>query len=396
MRRALVVLMSAALAVSGALFGTTAATAGSNNTGATPRLHPQRVCAKPLPGYVSCMSFLMVTDAGDPFTTGAPNGYGPADFQDAYKLPSATRGKGMTVAVVDAFDNPNAEADLQVYRNEFGLPKCTTANGCFKKVDQRGGKNYPPPDRGWALEMSLDVDMVSAICPLCNILLVETDDNYFDNLGKGVDRAFRMGAIAISNSYGGAEHSHEVKVQEKYFDHKHVAITASSGDSGYGPSSPAAFDKVIAVGGTTLVHAANKRGWNETAWAGAGSGCSQFMPKPAWQDFHACKHNRAIADVSADANPSTGAAVYDTYMFPGWLVVGGTSESSPIVASVFALAEDHHVVYGEVLYQHPEKLFDVTSGANGSCRDKIKLMCTAGPGYDGPTGLGTPNGIGDF
>jgi subtilase family serine protease len=394
MKRALIVLFSAALAVSGGLYGVASATAGTHAADDRPRLHSQRVCAQPKLGFVGCMSLLMVNENGSPFTTPTPSGYGPADFQDAYKLPSATRGEGMTVAVVDAFDDPNAESDLQVYRHEYGLPKCTTANGCFRKVDQRGGSDYPPPNTGWGLEISLDVDMVSAICPNCNILLVEADDNRFKHLGMAVNQAARMGAIAISNSYGGAEREKELKIGARFFDHKGIAVTASSGDSGFGRSSPAALSTVIAVGGTSLIHSGNKRGWDESAWSGAGSGCSRYVAKPTWQKDKGCDM-RAIADVSADASPATGAAVYDTFGYPGWLVVGGTSESSPIIASVYALAGDHQT-YAEGLYKHPERLFDVKSGSNGACNPRRKYLCTGGPGYDGPTGLGTPNGIGDF
>jgi subtilase family serine protease len=390
MKRSLLVLMSTSLAASGSLFGANLATAASPH----PRLEAERVCTDTRLGYMHCLSFVMSLD-GKPYAFPTVSGYGPADLQDAYKLPSATRGAGQTVAIVDAFDNPNAEADLQVYRNFFGLPKCTTNNGCFRKIDQRGGKNYPPGNVGWGEEIALDLDMVSAICPLCNILLVEADDSMGKNLYHGVNRAVKEGAVAISNSYGSRrERERELIADEKFFNHPGVAITVASGDSGYGNEMPAASKYVTAVGGTALTHDSNQRGWKETAWSGAGSGCSKYEKKPKWQLDVGCPR-RAVADVSAVASPSTGVAVYDTYGVGGWLVFGGTSVSSPIIASVYALAGDK-VLYGSRPYMNPGKLFDVTTGTNGTCADRWPYMCAAGPGYDGPTGLGTPNGIGAF
>src|SRR5207249_855536 len=185
-----------------------------------------------------CLSYVLVDAHGRVFNSPTPSGYGPADLQDAYKLPSGTNGKGMTVALVDAYDDPNAESDLGVYRSTFGLPACTTANGCFKKVDQNGGTKYPRGNRGWAEEISLDLDMVSAICPNCHILLVEANTNSFANLATAEDTAARLGANAISNSYGGSEYSSEVSDQSHY-NHPGTAITVSSGDSGYGVEFPA-------------------------------------------------------------------------------------------------------------------------------------------------------------
>jgi len=326
------------------------------------------------------------------FNSALPSGYGPADLQDAYKLPSATKGAGMTVALVDAYDNPNAEADLQVYRSNFGLPKCNTANGCFKKVDERGGTNYPPGNTGWGEEIALDLDMVSAICPKCHIVLVEADDNHMAALGRSVNQAVKQGANAISNSWGGKEKGIQKQWDEKYFNHTDIAITASSGDSGYGAFYPAASQYVTAVGGTALTKDGSQRGWQETGWSGAGSGCSTRDHQPAWQSDRDC-NMRTIADVSAVASPSTGVAVYDTYNFSGWGVFGGTSVSSPIIASVYALAGDK-VLYGSRVYKNTGKVFDVTSGSNGSCGGSY--LCTAKAGFDGPTGWGTPNGIGDF
>jgi subtilase family serine protease len=323
----------------------------------------------------------------------APGGYNPADLQSAYKLPSATAGSGQTVAIVDAYNDPRAESDLGVYRSQFGLPACTTANGCFKKVDQNGGTSYPRGNTGWAEEISLDLDMVSAICPNCHILLVEAKTNSFANLATAVNTAARLGANAISNSYGGSEYSNEVTDQSN-FNHPGVAITASSGDNGYGVEFPAASQYVTAVGGTSLTRSGNSRGWSETAWSGAGSGCSAYISKPSWQRDSGCSR-RTVADVSAVADPNTGVSVYDTYNTSGWLVFGGTSVASPIIASVYALAgNEGSITYGSYPYSHTSSLFDVTSGSNGSCGGSY--LCTATTGYDGPTGLGTPNGSGGF
>ena len=266
-------------------------------------------------------------------------GYGPADLSSAYALP-ANGGAGQTVAIVDAFDDPNAEADLATYRAQFGLPACTTANGCFRKVDQRGGTNYPPPNAGWAGEISLDVDMVSAVAPAAHILLVEADDNGNDNLGAAVDEAVALGAKYVSNSYGtgytsapgSGEDPSEVTDGDPHYNHPGVAVVASTGDDDFGVSYPAASQYVTAVGGTTLVPDSSARGWSESVWnnsfGGPGSGCSLYEAKPAWQTDSGCDM-RTEADVSADADPLTGVAVYDTYQDSGWGVFGGTSASSP-------------------------------------------------------------------
>ena len=349
-----------------------------------------QVCGAASLGHARCLA-IRVDAAG--LTPSAPGGYGPSDLQSAYKLPSATAGSGQTVAIVDAFNDPKAESDLGVYRSTFGLSPCTTANGCFRKVNQSGGTTYPPSDIGWSQEISLDLDMVSAICPKCHILLVEANDNSFNNLGKAVNEAVKLQANEVSNSYGGSEFSNETSFASFYHHPGHV-ITASSGDSGYGSQIPAAFNTVTSVGGTTLNRASNARGWSEQVWSGTGSGCSGFIPKPGWQSDTGCNH-RALNDVSADANPSTGVAVYDTFHESGWLVFGGTSVSSPIIASVYALAGNAgSVTYGSYPYSHRTGLFDVTSGSNGSCGGSY--LCTAKVGYDGPTGLGTPKGTSSF
>ncbi|MFE9448040.1 peptidase S8 [Streptomyces sp. NPDC006739] len=350
-----------------------------------------------------------------PFTTGSPTTTGlvPSDLRSAYELGGAS-GSGRTVAIVDAMDDPNAEADLSAYRSAYGLPSCTTADGCFRKVNQSGRASpLPSGDHGWAEEISLDLDMVSAACPGCHILLVEATSANIPDLVRAEDTAAATpGVASVSNSWGGAEDI-TVTSLDSHFRHPGVAFTASSGDSGYGVSWPASSPYVTAVGGTSLSRASNARGWTETAWRGAGSGCSAYEAEPSWQHHSGCA-GRAVADVSAVADPHTGVAVYDTYNScggallcdtelqlglaqgaDGWVEAGGTSVSSPIIASVYALAGNtSQVADGAYPYSHRSALHDVTAGSNGSCGGTY--LCTAGPGYDGPTGLGTPNGTGAF
>jgi hypothetical protein len=320
----------------------------------------------------------------------SPQGFTPSQLAEAYDLPSSG-GTGMTVAIVDANDDPNAESDLGVYRTQFGLPPCTTANGCFKKVNQNGVEgSYPTADSGWAGEISLDVDMVSAACPSCKIILVEANSANNDDLGTAVNTAASLGAKVISNSYGGPEDDTVVSASSEYYDHPGILVTASSGDSAYGANFPATSQYVLGVGGTSLVQSSSTaRGWAETAWNDGSSGCSAYIPKPSWQTDADCS-KRTVADVSAVADPNTGVAVYDSYGGQGgWNVYGGTSVASPFVAAVFALTGQAGQP-NSFPYSHTNDFYDVTSGSNGSCGGTY--LCTAGPGYDGPTGWGTPNG----
>ncbi|MEU1622481.1 kelch repeat-containing protein [Streptomyces sp. NPDC005722] len=373
----------------------------------TPPGHVEPLCGTPEPHEFTCFG-LRRTDlpARKGLRTAGqePEGFGPADLRGAYGLP-AGGGAGRTVAVVDAFDNPDAEADLAVYRAQYGLPACTTANGCFTKVDQRGGTRYPDPDPGWAGEISLDLDMVSAVAPGARILLVEADSAGVDDLGAAVDRAVALGAGYVSNSYGSnyaffPEDPGE-SAADVHYDHPGVAVVASSGDSRYGVAYPAASPYVTAVGGTTLTRdAGTARGWSESVWdhdgAGTGSGCSRHEPKPAFQKDAGCA-GRTVADVSAVADPATGVAVYDGYNGGGWGVAGGTSASAPIIAGVYAVADAPVAGTYPNTYSYARGgagLHDVTDGANGRCAPAY--LCSAGPGYDGPTGLGTPDGTDAF
>ena len=332
-------------------------------------------------------------------TTTLPAGYGPADLQSAYNLPT-TGGSGQTVAVVDAGDDPLAEADLAVYRTTYGLPPCTTANGCFTKANQSGHSSPLPADAGWAGEISLDLDLVSAACPGCRILLLEADADDLADLASSVSTAVALGATVVSNSYGSQESSAMLPLQADYV-HPGVAIVAASGDGGYGiPVYPALFPTVIAVGGTTLVRApGTARGWSETAWSGSGSGCSAWITKPAWQTDAYCP-GRMVADISADADAHTvGIATYNSYNGTGWSLDGGTSAASPFVAGVIALAGNPgQYPDASRIYSHTADLNDVAGGSNSSLETSCggDYLCTAVSGYDGPTGNGSPNGLSAF
>lgn len=360
-------------------------------------------CSAAAAGHARCFARFATMPASDgasaPVSAAASgssaSGYGPADLRSAYSLPSTTRGAGQTVAIVAAYDHPDAESDLAHYRTFYGLPSCTSASGCFRKVNQRGGSAPPRADAGWAQEISLDLDVVSAVCPRCHLLLVEADSSSLADLGAAVNRAAAMGAKVISNSYGAPE-SPAVSRFNAAFNHPGHVLTAASGDSGFGLSFPASSQYVTAVGGTRLTRTSSGRGWNESVWRGSGSGCSRVFPKPSWQTDQGCSM-RMVADVSAVADPATGVATYHTFGVRGgpWFKAGGTSLSTPIIAGLYALAGNPGSVrYGSFPYGHAGSLHDVTIGANGSCGGSY--LCTAMRGYDGPSGLGTPNGSGAF
>ena len=403
-------------AVAAPFFGVAPSAAVSTGS---PAASIEAACPPPTPGTAECLALVRTGLSLSPAATVSPLAtptapYTPANLQSAYSLPTGTEGSGLTVAVVDAYDLSNAESYLATYRSHFGLPACTTANGCFKRVDQNGGTNYPATavGTGWDLEIALDIDMVSAVCPYCHILLVEAKDSGYDNLGTAVNTAVALGAVAVSNSYAGPEASNESSLDSAYYNHPGVAITASTGDCGYdctgvwqGSDSqsvgyPAASPDVVAVGGTSLVADTSARGWSETAWGnssgGAGSGCSAYEPKPSWQQDTGCT-NRTEADVSAVADPNTGVYVYEG---GSWYEVGGTSASSPIIAATFALAGGPAAgsYPASYLYGDTAGLNDVVGGNNDvtwhTCT--VTYFCNGVAGYDGPTGLGTPNGLGAF
>lgn len=345
----------------------------------------ERACADAPSGYAQCLA-LVRTDIHGLISPDTPAGYSPADLQSAYSLTkySASKGSAETVAVVDAYDDPDAAADLAVYRSAYGLRPCTAANHCYAKKAFTLQRNT-----GWGEEESVDLDMVSAICPKCKILLVEAANNDISSLASA-EKYATAHADYVSNSWSGNEGS---RAYDDDFNVSGVAITAATGDVGYNKTAqwPAILPTVTAVGGTTL---SSYKPREESAWSFAGSGCSHVYAKPAFQhDVNTGCSDRAEADTSADADPNTGVAVYDTDGESGWLVFGGTSVAAPIIASVFALGGNRANNNDTHLYGHKSSLHDITSGQNGTCG---KPLCEAGPGWDGPTGLGTPNGIAAF
>jgi Subtilase family len=403
-----------AVASTAGLAGTAAASTASLHQGAAARPASVRAGCPPAgPGKFRCFAVVR-TDvhgglgvrgpaavaAGHLTAAALPPGYGPAQLRSAYHLP-ATGGRGQTVAVVDAGNDPRAAADLAIYRSTYGLPPCTTANGCLRIVNQKGATSPLPPDLGWGIEISLDLDMVSAACPHCHIMLVEGNDPTFDSLATAENTAVRLGAKEVSNSYG-TDELNGMRPFKAAYSHPGVAIVVSSGDSGYGiPSYPAVFPAAIAVGGTTLTRTHNARGWAEKAWnsdgGAAGSGCSAWIAKPAWQHDPHCP-GRMTADIAADADPQTGPAVYDSHDGLGWVLIGGTSASAPFIAGVIALA-GHPALFPNAsrFYTHAKALHDITAGSNAittGCGGDYQ--CRAVRGYDGPTGNGTPNGLGAF
>jgi subtilase family serine protease len=354
------------------------------------------VCGSAAPGQARCLAQVETNSAGAALAQAAPAGYGPAQLRSAYSLP-ASGGSGQTVAIVDAYNDPNAAADLAHYRSQFGLP--ALCSGCFRQVSQTGTSSLPANDPGWSEEISLDLDMVSAVCPSCNILLVEAKSPTLANLAAAEREALALGATEVSNSYGGSESG--VSSYASSYSKRGVPITASAGDDGYGVSFPASVPSVTAVGGTSLTLTSQGARSRETVWNGTGSGCSRTFAQGSWQTplvpAGVCSR-RIVGDVAAVADPGTGVAVYDTYQESGWLVFGGTSVSAPLIASVYALAgnggtyNDRPLPY--VSGRQGTNLYDVTSGSNGSCGGSY--LCTARAGYDGPTGLGTPIGTSAF
>ena len=390
MRRRVIVLALAATALAAL-----PSTFGSASAASADTRGDKRVCAQAPTGFAACHAHVRTKGAKPDATTSYTSGYQPSQLRTAYGLSGSS---SALVAVVDAYAHPTAATDLAVYRNQFGLG---TAN--LTQVNQTGGSiTSVSGNTGWGQEEMLDLEMVSAICPSCPILYVGANSASFSDLATAVNTAASMGAKVISNSYGGGEFSSETSLAGAY-NHPGVAITVSSGDSGYGAQAPAAFNTVTAVGGTNLKLTSTGARSSETAWKGAGSGCSAYITKPTWQKDTGCSR-RTIADVSAVADPATGVAVYDSYGSTGganWYVFGGTSVAAPIIGAVYALSGNTSGTPASLAYAVAPgaSLFNVTSGTNTrKCR--FGYLCDAGKsltnGYDGPTGLGTPNGTGAF
>ena len=377
----------------------------------------------------NCLAEVVTTAPGSakPLASAAPTGNGPSDLASAYNLPSSSSSTS-TIAIIDAGVDGNLEKDLATYRSTYGLPECSTSNGCLTLENYTGGAQPAPQTSGSgasaeeqiAVETSLDMDMASAACASCHLLEIsipwqdgENDnDTSTSDFATAVKTAVAAGASSISISYGYTATSANTSGGElSAFNQKGVAITVSTGDSGFNggthQSWPSDLPTVVAVGGTTL----NGPG-NETAWSGGGSGCETNFSSATGQPSavtQACGGHRAAADVSADADPNTGLAVYDTYapstgQAPNWTVVGGTSASAPFIGGLFARAGNLSSVNGpNTLYAADASNFnDITSGnneQNDQCANYPSLsasVCNAGTGWDGPTGLGSPKGLGAF
>jgi len=374
-----------------------------------------RVCTlSKTQGLASCNAHVLTDAKGNFLVSQSPAAFGPAQLRGAYNLSGLSRQGGAgagraagnpVVAIVDSYDDPTLKNDLDVYSRQFGLPVLPNCSGaiakssisCFQKLNQLGSAALPKTNGGWSVEIALDVETVHAVCENCSILLVEADSPNMKNLMASVDAAVKAGATAVSNSYGGPEFAGE-KTFDSHFNHPGVAFTVSSGDSGYGVQYPAASPYVTAVGGTSLYLETDGKYKNETAWSGAGSGCSQFEPKPSWQTDAKCP-GRTVADVSAVADPATGVAIYTTTSpkgQKGWFTVGGTSLASPLIAAVYALSGNTSGKANSLPYNLGSKsnLHDVVGGSNGECSPSY--LCTGKTKYDGPTGLGSPNGTGAF
>lgn len=352
-------------------------------------------------GHFACFAERLVTPApstGTGRASAAPSGFGPADLSSAYGLGSAPSGAGRRIYVVDAFGDPNAAADLAVYRSRYHLPACTVANGCFQKLNEHGKASpLPALDQGWAVETSVDLDTVSAACPSCAITLIESTDSG-DSLMVAAHEAIVLGAKYVSLSWGAPDDGSDAASDAKYLTPNGVFYAVATGDSGFtgGASYPSTSPYVVAVGGTSLSRdASTSRGWAETAWSDASSGCSTNEAQPARQvPLNTSCAGRAVADVSAVADPATGVAVYDS-TDAGWEVIGGTSAAAPLIAGIAARAGAATGSPSAYPYAHAGTFNDVTSGSNsGLCLGNVQ--CQAGPGWDGPTGLGTPRGIASF
>ena len=323
-----------------------------------------------------------------PRATSSPTGLTPAKVKAAYNFPtSAGAGAGETVAVVVAYDHPRIESDLNAFSKRFGLPACTTANGCFKKVDHKGAKNYPARNRSWAMEIALDVQWVHAIAPGARILLVEAKSDRLGDVLKAHDYATAH-ARYVSNSWGLDEYEAQ-SARNGHFDRPGVSIFVASGDDGAGAGYPATSPHVIAVGGTTLLNVGQPT-FVEKGWRGSGGGCSRYEKAPSAQSSFAgygpmdCAGRRATPDVALVADPRSGVSIYNSYKTEKpWTTVGGTSAATPMWAARAAVSG--RVIDAGYLYRSSPAIDfrDITVGDNG---------LPARPGFDLVTGLGSWTG----
>jgi subtilase family serine protease len=356
---------------------------------------------------------------------GSPSGLTAADYKKLYNLPTTAIGAGKVIAIVDACSNPGVLTDLAAYRSQFGLGtlnECGGADGhaptpgdttaCIGVVGQRGDANLGPSDSGWSTEISLDVEMASTACPECSILLVEADSPNSWDLGPAVSEAVALGASAVSNSYGAPEDPNDPfgsgysdGPYAAYYQHPGTLIAVASGDDLYNnqslasqdgnvlaPSFPSTVGTVLSVGGTQTTTSSGTRGYTEAVWnqggGGTTSGCSTETARPSYQ----ASLSTGTCTMRADVDVSAAAAGIAMYV-GGWTPVGGTSAASPFVASLLTrvgLANRTN----DFLYEHAsDGFYDVTTGNNDPSRSCTGIMCTAGAGWDGPTGWGTPNGM---
>lgn len=334
--------------------------------------------------------------------------FGAPALRKAYGI-NALGVRSKVIAIVDAEHSGSAYADLVAYRQMYGIqdisncgtdgqPLAALPTGkdtCFVQLDQDGNVDQSPntTDAGWAQEIALDIEMASAICPHCSILLVEARSSSFADLNAAVATAATFkGVTAISNSYGGPDVNESKQPAYAAAAAQGIAVVASSGDNGYGVSAPASFSSVIGVGGTALYTSPAMHWDQENAWINGGSGCSMLNPPALWQDPNVTNcQGKSVVDVAAVADPATGVAVT---VEGQWYSFGGTSAAAPIIASLFGMKNNYGSSAGAYLWANRGALHDVANGANGRCQTKI--YCTAGSGYDGPTGWGTPAGSGAF
>lgn len=367
------------------------------------------VCPDRHRGEALCEALILNGTPERDGASGPSGGFSPADLQAAYDLPSTSKGSGQIVAIVDAYDDPNVASDLAYYRSYFGL---SAAN--FYKFNQYGQQyNYPESclnkQGRWCGEIALDPQMVSASCPNCTIYLVEANSGSVADLETAEAEAVALGAHVVSNSWLYSCPSY--CFNESYFSTRGVVYLAAAGDNSYNVAQPMEFGSVVSVGGTHLMKGGGKRGWSESVWGGGGfpgflngtgGGCSAEV-KPSWQHDPGCK-GRTANDVAAVADPVTGVATYDTYAGgTGWTVGGGTSVATAFLAGVFGLAgnatsQDAGRTFWQKQHENPADLNPVLRGSNGHCNPTY--LCTDGTheykDYGGPTGWGTPNGVGAF